>query len=514
MLTTKGLPYDSSSDEESESHRNGNNNNNIEIDDVSGAASTNKNTSKSDSDATGVTNSSADIELVDIKEDDASKKQPIEDSNLEVGNHSTSTSYVSPTPQQGSSSVPRQHTPSATPPRLVERQPRHISSPPLAVGSNATGSGTYGLPTPPVQAGITPQTPPPNVNPLHFPLSPPSPPGRRFTGGLNRGAASSASQQHEQLLQQYNRQQAMLQQHRRNQHQSQTTQQQQQRHGSLSMHTSRGTENTNTTIPAPPGINHRNQRPHTRIHAQQTNGGVLQQAGNPFTSTSRNARDSKNTIMNTPRGRFVPHVVTISLDTEPFVETIVEEVISAGPAMIADDPTLMQSSGLRTMTVAATSNVGVGHSTTITRVTKTIYNVPGREAAFAATKPHVRDRRPRLGQLLSACPLDVAKASAVTCVKFSPCTDFCLIGYGVREPHVEDSDNANNPPTHPPYHPVTAMYEVNKGRKMRHVSTMLSGDDDVNIARFHPDSGYGFVYGTKQGRIRILGPRPWNYYNC
>jgi hypothetical protein len=42
---------------------------------------------------------------------------------------------------------------------------------------------------------------------------------------------------------------------------------------------------------------------------------------------------------------------------------------------------------------------------------------------------------------------------------------------------------------------------------------MLSGNDDVNIARFHPDSGYGFVYGTKQGHVRVLSPRPWNYYN-
>jgi len=112
-----------------------------------------------------------------------------------------------------------------------------------------------------------------------------------------------------------------------------------------------------------------------------------------------------------------------------------------------------------------------------------------------------------LGQLLQACPLDGTKASAVTCVKFSPSTDFCLIGYGVREPLV-DSHNHNAVP----YHPVTALYRIVGG--MTHVSTMLSSDDDVNIARFHPDSGYGFVYGTKQGRVRVLSPRPWNYYNC
>jgi len=83
-------------------------------------------------------------------------------------------------------------------------------------------------------------------------------------------------------------------------------------------------------------------------------------------------------------------------------------------------------------------------------------------------------------------------------------TNFCLIGYGVREPLVEDH-NGNQ------YHPVTALYRVQGG--MTHVSAMLSGDDDVNIARIHPDSGYGFVYGTKQGLVRVLSPRPWNYYN-
>jgi len=112
-----------------------------------------------------------------------------------------------------------------------------------------------------------------------------------------------------------------------------------------------------------------------------------------------------------------------------------------------------------------------------------------------------RGYRPRLGQLITAAPLNRSKASAVTCVKFSPSTDFCLLGYGVRD----TEGNAQ-------YHPVTALYRLRGG--MTHISTMLSEIDDVNIARFHPDSGYGFVYGTKQGRVRVWSPRPWNYYNC
>jgi len=143
-------------------------------------------------------------------------------------------------------------------------------------------------------------------------------------------------------------------------------------------------------------------------------------------------------------GRYVPHVVTVSLDTSP--------------VMGDNSPTQYRGSVAR------------GH-------------------------------RPRLGQLLEAAPLDGSKAAAVTCVKFSPSADFCLLGYGVREPAEGDE-----------HHPVTALYRIRGG--MTHLSTMLSGDDDVNIARFHPDSGYGFVYGTKQGRVRVLSPRPWNYYNC
>jgi len=120
--------------------------------------------------------------------------------------------------------------------------------------------------------------------------------------------------------------------------------------------------------------------------------------------------------------------------------------------------------------------------------------------------PHVvvvsLDVNGSLGQLIEATPLG-SKASSVTCVKFSPSAEFCLLGYGVREnaPQIVVEHN---------YHPVSAVYRVRGG--MKHIVTMLSGDDDVNIARFHPESGHGFVYGTKQGRVRVLSPWAWNYY--
>ena len=112
------------------------------------------------------------------------------------------------------------------------------------------------------------------------------------------------------------------------------------------------------------------------------------------------------------------------------------------------------------------------------------------------------DTEGSLGEIIEATPLG-SRAASVTCVKFSPSAEFFLLGYGVREqastPHEQQ------------FHTVTETYRIRGG--LTHVATMLSSDDDdVNIARFHPHSGHGFVYGTKQGRVRVLSPRPWNLY--
>ena len=36
------------------------------------------------------------------------------------------------------------------------------------------------------------------------------------------------------------------------------------------------------------------------------------------------------------------------------------------------------------------------------------------------------------------------------------------------------------------------------------VRVLPSFDDEVNVAAFHPHGGCGLVYGTKEGRLRIL----------
>ena len=151
-------------------------------------------------------------------------------------------------------------------------------------------------------------------------------------------------------------------------------------------------------------------------------------------------------------GRYVPHIVTVSMDTSPPIDAGVQ-------------------------------------------ANNTCSNDQATESM---------QRHPNLGQLLMAAPLDGTKASGVTCVKLSPSAEYCLLGYGVRESILSVDGNEEI------RHPVTALYNVKKG--MQHVCTLMSPDDDVNIARFHPESGHGFVYGTKQGRVRVLATRPWNQY--
>lgn len=254
---------------------------------------------------------------------------------------------------------------------------------------------------------LTPQTPPPTALLPPSALSPPSPPGRRFAGGLHPRISMG-----QDLPRPMADRQAL----------------------SAEM-VSNNSGGTSFLQPPPPPVNM--QRRATAMMSSS------QQQQQPNIDPMTRILDA------TPgaSGRFVPHVVTISLDTGGRLD-------------------------------GSSSSLPIG--------------------------PESRRMRPLIGQLLGACPLDGAKASAVTCVKFSPSTDFLLIGYGVREPLVEHNGNQ--------YHPVAALYRIRGG--MAHVSTMLSSDDDVNIARFHPESGHGFVYGTKQGRVRVQSPRPWNFYNC
>lgn len=380
-----------------------------------------------------------------------------------------SSTATTPIPED---STTEDHPQSTTPDSFSP--PRHFTGPPTTTsGNNNTGGHVTAAPPLNVPSHsssslsmamamvnrsnnpLTPQTPPPNAIRAPFNLSPPSPPGRRFAGGLNRRQQDHYQQQQHQVQNHQYQQEHMAvaassQQNDSGNHQSNDVDRSVNEDGAR---TATDQEGPNLGPPPP-------QPAEGTAGIPRTDHPLAPPPPPPSSSFQMMTRPIVGT--NSTHGRFVPHVVTISLDTSP----------------------LERQEGRQQTPPNGTS----ARTTKLSRTTVTT-------SKFT---------RPRLGSLLEACPLDGAKASAVTCVKFSPSTNFCLIGYGVREPLVEHNGNR--------YHPVTALYRVRGG--MTHVSTMLSGDDDVNIARFHPSSGYGFVYGTKQGRVRVLSPRPWNFYNC
>ncbi|GMF16827.1 unnamed protein product [Phytophthora fragariaefolia] len=78
----------------------------------------------------------------------------------------------------------------------------------------------------------------------------------------------------------------------------------------------------------------------------------------------------------------------------------------------------------------------------------------------------------QLGRVIQTCHLAETAAGGVTSVKISPTSAYVLLGYGVRD-------------------------------HMALLSHVESAMDDVNIALFSPICGGGFLYGTKQGKLRV-----------
>ncbi|KAF0715334.1 Aste57867_3431 [Aphanomyces stellatus] len=101
-----------------------------------------------------------------------------------------------------------------------------------------------------------------------------------------------------------------------------------------------------------------------------------------------------------------------------------------------------------------------------------------------------------LGAVLQTSLLAETAAGGVTSVKFSPSGAYVLLGYGVRD-RIQRINQF-------PLHRVTRIY---RWEDMSLVSHVESDVDDVNIALFHPLPGFGFLYGTKQGRVRVC--RTW-----
>ncbi|CAO2198055.1 unnamed protein product [Urochloa humidicola] len=94
----------------------------------------------------------------------------------------------------------------------------------------------------------------------------------------------------------------------------------------------------------------------------------------------------------------------------------------------------------------------------------------------------------------------IRAAHCLTSIQFSPTSEHILLAYGRRHGSllrslVMEGDNGI---------PVYTILEVYRVSDMELVRVLPSAEDEVNVACFHPSPGGGLVYGTKEGKLRIL----------
>ena len=102
------------------------------------------------------------------------------------------------------------------------------------------------------------------------------------------------------------------------------------------------------------------------------------------------------------------------------------------------------------------------------------------------------------GAVLAARP--VRAAHCLTSIQFSPTSQHVMLAYGRRHISLLRSLVAHGGSIMP-VHTILEVYRVSD---MSLVRMLPSAEDEVNVAVFHPHSGGGLVYGTKEGRLRIL----------
>ncbi|XP_011625679.1 uncharacterized protein LOC18440543 isoform X1 [Amborella trichopoda] len=94
----------------------------------------------------------------------------------------------------------------------------------------------------------------------------------------------------------------------------------------------------------------------------------------------------------------------------------------------------------------------------------------------------------------------IRAAHCLTSIQFSPTSEHILLAYGRRHNSLLRSIVVDGATTVPIY----TILEVYKVSNMELVRVLPSAEDEVNVACFHPLAGGGLVYGTKEGKLRIL----------
>ncbi|XP_058101415.1 uncharacterized protein LOC131245756 [Magnolia sinica] len=94
----------------------------------------------------------------------------------------------------------------------------------------------------------------------------------------------------------------------------------------------------------------------------------------------------------------------------------------------------------------------------------------------------------------------IRAAHCLTSIQFSPTSEHILLAYGRRHNSLLRSIVLDGETTIPVY----TILEVYRVSDMELVRILPSSEDEVNVACFHPSVGGGLVYGTKEGKLRIL----------
>ncbi|KAA8527836.1 hypothetical protein F0562_035295 [Nyssa sinensis] len=94
----------------------------------------------------------------------------------------------------------------------------------------------------------------------------------------------------------------------------------------------------------------------------------------------------------------------------------------------------------------------------------------------------------------------IRAAHCLTSIQFSPTSEHLLLAYGRRHSSLLKSVMIDGETTIPIY----TILEVYRVSDMELVRVLPSAEDEVNVACFHPSVGGGLVYGTKEGKLRIL----------
>ncbi|KAK3152766.1 hypothetical protein QOZ80_2BG0163280 [Eleusine coracana subsp. coracana] len=95
----------------------------------------------------------------------------------------------------------------------------------------------------------------------------------------------------------------------------------------------------------------------------------------------------------------------------------------------------------------------------------------------------------------------IRAAHCLTSIQFSPTSDHILLAYGRRHGSLLRSFVMDEESNGVPVYTILEVYRVSD---MELVRVLPSAEDEVNVACFHPSPGGGLVYGTKEGKLRIL----------